>query len=491
VEGSSVLENIFHSNGESIPIYPVFKNALEVALSALPAGAAHWARVSGFTGEAGAICLVPYLGAGDNFTFGAVLFGLGAANAGKASDKQQSKEINFLFGALPYSLPSGVYRVENYNGCDPYIVALAWGMGAYKFSAYKALECNPLNCGDDEPSCARFVPDNDRVAKRIQGILEGVFVCRNIVNEPPNVMGPERLEGVIRDTAIHYGAGFSVITGDDLLIQNYPLIHAVGRASAEEPRLIEMTWGKISDPTVTLVGKGVCYDTGGLCVKPASFMRNMKKDVGGAATVLALARMIMHFALPVRLRVLIPAVENSIAGNAFRPGDIIMARNNLYVEIHDTDAEGRLVLADALVEADEHEPDLLIDFATLTGAARVALGEDIVPFYTASQKLADEIQKAGIDECDPVWRMPLWLGYELSLSSSVADIVNASAGGASAPGSITAALFLQKFVRKSKEWVHFDCFSWNISARPSRPAGGECQVARAVFSVLENRYERK
>jgi leucyl aminopeptidase len=278
------------------------------------------------------------------------------------------------------------------------------------------------------------------------------------------------------------------IVGDDLLEKNFPMVHAVGRASSRPPRLIELTWGEAFHPKVTLVGKGVCFDTGGLNLKPDAGMLLMKKDMGGAATALTIAQMVILAKLKVRLRVLIPAVENSVSGSAFRPGDVLQSRAGITVEIGNTDAEGRLILADALALADEEEPDLLIDFATLTGAARVALGPDLPPFYTDDEGLAGEIADAGDAVADPVWRLPLWRPYESMLDSKVADINHISSGGFA--GSVTAALFLSRFVEKAKAWAHFDIFGWVPAEKPGRPFGGEPQAARLVFKLLADRYGR-
>jgi leucyl aminopeptidase len=299
-------------------------------------------------------------------------------------------------------------------------------------------------------------------------------------------MGPDELEEAARNLAAAHGADISVVRGDDLLARNFPMIHAVGRASAGAPRLIDITWGKVDAPKVTLVGKGVCFDTGGLDIKPSAGMLLMKKDMGGAANVLGLASMIMAAKSNVRLRVLIPAVENSIAGNAFRPGDVLRSRKGITVEIGNTDAEGRLVLADALALADEEQPALLIDMATLTGAARVALGPDLPPFYTSDETLASDLTAASVAVEDPLWRMPLWRPYDTRLSSKIADINNVTTDGFA--GSITAALFLKRFVEKTPGWAHFDIFAWNPADRPYGLAGGEAQGIRALERVIARRF---
>jgi leucyl aminopeptidase len=298
-------------------------------------------------------------------------------------------------------------------------------------------------------------------------------------------MGPAELEGAARALAARHGGSVTSIAGDDLLEQNLPLIHAVGRASERAPRLIDLRWGSMNAPKVTLVGKGVCFDTGGLDIKPDSAMLLMKKDMGGAAMMLALAHMIMDRNLKVALRVLIPAVENSVSGAAFRPLDVYRSRKGVTVEVGNTDAEGRLVLADALALACEGDPELLIDAGTLTGAARVALGPDLPPFYSNDENLAGEIERHAASERDPVWRMPLWQPYDSMLDSKIADVNNVATGGFA--GSIICALFLKRFV-SAKSWAHFDVYGWNPSAKPARPEGGECQAARALYAALAARY---
>jgi leucyl aminopeptidase len=321
-------------------------------------------------------------------------------------------------------------------------------------------------------------------AEDLSRIVEGVTLCRDLTNTPSNDMGPAELEAAARALAKQHGAKLQVISGK-ALARDFPLVHAVGAGSVRTPRLIDMTWGKTGDPKITLVGKGVCFDTGGLDIKPDTGMLNMKKDMGGAATALALAHMIMSRRLKVRLRVVIPAVENSISGTSFRPRDIYTSRKGISVEIGNTDAEGRLILADALSLADEDKPALIADFATLTGAARVALGPDVPPFFTDDDALADELMHVGASESDPLWRLPLWRPYEAMLDSKVADLNNVATGGQG--GAITAALFLRRFVA-AKSWVHFDIFAWTPAAKPGRPEGADCQTARALYAMLCARY---
>jgi leucyl aminopeptidase len=385
----------------------------------------------------------------------------------------------FLPGRLPGLVPPGTYRFANAPH-DARLAALACAFGAYRFTRYRK---------SDEPSFRLAIPagvDGAALARTV----EAVTLARDLINTPTNDMGPPELEQAVRELAARHGAHVTSIIGDDLLAQNFPLIHAVGRAAALSPRLIDMTWGDPSHPKVTLVGKGVCFDSGGLDLKPSSAMLIMKKDMGGAANVLALAHMVMSRKLKVRLRVIIPAVENAVSGAAFRPLDVYRSRKGPTVEIGNTDAEGRLVLADALALADEEKPALLIDMGTLTGAARVALGPDLPPFYTDDDALAAEIASHSARARDPLWRMPLWRPYDAMIEGSVADISN-SGSGAGMAGSITAALFLRRFVEKAKSWAHFDVYAWNPKPRAHGPAGGEIQAARTLFELLSERYPRQ
>jgi leucyl aminopeptidase len=381
----------------------------------------------------------------------------------------------FRPGALPGLLPPGTYRFANAPH-DVRLATLAFALGSYRFSRYRK---------PDAPEVKLVPPDGIDVAE-IERMAEAAMLARDLINTPSNDMGPEELAQAAEGLARRFGASFSCVIGDDLPRQNFPLIHAVGMASPRAPRLIDFSWGDPTHPKVTLVGKGVCFDTGGLDLKPSSGMLIMKKDMGGAANVLALALMVMDAKLKVRLRVLIPAVENAVAGNAFRPLDIFTSRKGLTVEIGNTDAEGRLVLADALALADEEKPDLLVDLGTLTGAARVALGPDLPPFYTNDETLAADIARLAKQENDPLWRMPLWPAYDAWLDSKVANINNAPSGGFA--GSITCALFLQRFVEAAKSWLHVDIYGWTPSAKPARPEGGECQAARAIYKYLSEHY---
>jgi leucyl aminopeptidase len=381
----------------------------------------------------------------------------------------------FLPGSLPSVLPTGVYRFANAPH-DVRLAALAFALGSYRFARYRKAE---------QRKATLAVPDGVDAAD-LSRVADAVGLARDLINTPSNDMGPAELEEAVRRVGEHFGARVSAVIGDDLLRQNFPLIHAVGRASVRAPRLIELRWGNPAHPRVTLVGKGVCFDSGGLDIKPESAMLLMKKDMGGAATLLALAQMIMDRGLKIALRLLVPAVENAVSGAAFRPLDVYRSRKGLTVEVGNTDAEGRLVLADALAFADEEAPELLVDMGTLTGAARVALGPELPPYYTDDAQLAQEIESFSAREYDPIWRMPLWAPYQSMLDSKVADLNNVSSGRFA--GSITCALFLKRFVTAAKSWAHFDIYAWNSSARPARPEGGECQGARLLYALLCERY---
>lgn len=439
----------------------VLRDTLEDALDALPEAAAAHARSAGFKADAGESLLLP---AGEG---AAALIGAGAGRS------------PFEIAAAATALPEGDWALAGLpDGWDPTETAVALAFGGYQFTRYKAAKRKP----------ARFVAPAGADAGEAARIVRGAALTRDLVNTPAGDMLPSDLEAEARKLAEAHGAEMRVTTGEDLLNPDdaYPMIHAVGRASADAPRLIEFEWGDPADPRLALVGKGVCFDSGGLDIKPADGMLLMKKDMGGAATVLGLASIIMDAQLPVRLHVLIPAVENAISANAFRPGDILDSRKGDTVEIGNTDAEGRLVLADALTKALEGEPELLIDMATLTGAARIALGPAVSPFYTDDDALAAKIAEAGAAVDDPVWRMPLWDGYDEWLDSPIADL--SSTGASRFAGSITAALFLRRFAKGAKSWVHFDIFAWNPSERPGRPKGGEMLGARALWRMLKQRY---
>ncbi|MFC0240027.1 leucyl aminopeptidase family protein [Rhodopseudomonas telluris] len=447
----------------AIPISFVTKSGWESLCATLPPAAQRFAQAHGYTGKPGQFLALP-TPEGD---IGHALFGLDEADA-RAHDP-------FRAGQLAALLPAGTYRFANAPH-DTRLAALAFALGAYKFSRYRKAE----------PPAVKLVPPDGVDVAAIERIVIAATLARDLINTPSNDMGPAELADAAQALAQRFGATFTCIVGEDLVTQNFPLIHAVGMAATRAPRLIDFTWGDPAHPKVTLVGKGVCFDTGGLDLKPSSAMLIMKKDMGGAANVLALASMIMDAKLKVRLRVLIPAVENAVAGNAMRPLDVFPSRKGPTVEIGNTDAEGRLVLADALALADEESPDLLIDLGTLTGAARVALGPDLPPYYTNDEALAQDVARCAKVENDPLWRMPLWPAYDSWLDSKLANINNAPSGGFA--GSITCALFLQRFVESAKSWLHVDIYGWTPKSKPARPEGGECQAARAIFALLSERY---
>ncbi|MDZ4692720.1 leucyl aminopeptidase family protein [Terricaulis sp.] len=393
-----------------------------------------------------------------------VLFGVG--------DKAN---VNVM-GALAQHLPAGDYRIAFApREFDATSIAVAWGLGAYAFDRYKKRK---------RPA-PRLVAPEGADMEEAGRIVEASWLARDLVNTPTNDMGPEALHAAAEKVARECGAEFEAIVGDELLTQNYPLLHAVGRAAAEAPRLLHLSWGADDAPRVALVGKGITFDTGGLDIKPAAGMRMMKKDMGGAAHALALGQLVMQSKLNVRLDVFLAVAENSISANAFRPGDVIASRKGLTVEIDNTDAEGRLVLADALTRACEDGPALLLDFATLTGAARTALGPDIPPFYTGDEALAAEFTAASLAATDPIWRMPLWDAYEGDMDTPIADLKNTGDGAMA--GSIYGALFLRRFVTVPA-WAHFDIFAWAPKEKPGRPQGGEAQALRASYRVIKARF---
>jgi len=445
-----------------IPITFATKATWEAVKGALPAEARQFAEANGFAAKPGKCLILP----APDGAIAQVIFGLEEESA-KAHEP-------FRTGALPGLLPAGTYRFANAPQ-DARLAALGFALGSYRFARYRNV---------DTPE-VRLVPPEGVDAAELTRMVEAAFLARDLINTPSNDMGPTELETAARDIAKRFGAKFGCIEGHELK-QNFPLIHAVGMASTRSPRLIDFTWGDAAHPKVTLVGKGVCFDTGGLDLKPSSGMLIMKKDMGGAANVLALAQMVMDAKLKVRLRVLIPAVENAVAGNAFRPLDIFKSRKGITVEIGNTDAEGRLILADALALADEEQPELLVDLGTLTGAARTALGPDLPPFYTNDETLASDVARLARQENDPLWRMPLWPAYDSWLDSKVANVTNAPSGAFA--GSIVCALFLQRFVEAATSWLHVDIYGWTPSAKPGRPEGGECQAARAIYKLLSERY---
>ena len=449
----------------SIPILKIEEDAMADWLTGQPDNVRHWVTATGFKGKLGTHSLVP----DTSGRIGMVLAGWGTPDVRGRG--------RFHLAKLAASLPAGTYHLEG-AWTDHEEAALGWLLAGYKFRRYKKKGSTAQRALLHPP--AEISPD------RISTIANATALTMDLINTPANDMGPDELEVAVRDLAEHFGAELAVTSGDALLSENFPMIHCVGRASDKEPRLLDLRHGPTSAPKVTLVGKGVCFDTGGLNLKPGSSMALMKKDMGGAATTIGLAAMILGLKLPIRLRLLVPAVENSVSAGAFRPGDVLTSRKGLTVEVNNTDAEGRLVLADALALADEEKPDVLVSMATLTGAARVALGPDIPPFYATDDQLAADIATASKRVADPLWRMPYWDPYEGMIEPAIADLDNAPSGGFA--GSITAALFLRRFVEQTKSYAHFDIYGWTPSARPARPKGGACQGARALLDMLETRY---
>lgn len=442
-----------------IPIFPVINGELEDWLSSQPETTQVWVENMQFKAKHGSVCLVP----GENGAIKSVLLGLDNINDFKA------------FGALPDVLPEGVYQVDGFSDLDS--AALGWGLGHYEFARYK-----------DEPAkrlATLYLPGSVDIDS-VENKLKAICLARDLINTPPEDMSPNELEEAVREVAKIFSASVSVIKGEKLLKENYPSVHAVGRASPREPRVIDLTWGKKDAPKVTLVGKGVCFDSGGYDLKNAQGMLLMKKDMGGSAMMLSLAYMIMSHQLPVRLRLLIGAVENLVAGNAYKPGDIIKSRSGKTIEINNTDAEGRVVLCDLLTEACSESPEVLVDFATLTGAGRIALGTDIPALFAREDDTARAIMDAGKRVNDQVWQLPLEKNYFETIKSKFADISNCA--DTSWGGSITAALFLDAFVADGINWVHCDVPAWNFKKTAARPVGGEAFGVRAVFNYLEKKY---
>jgi leucyl aminopeptidase len=418
-----------------------------------------WLAAAGFKAKRGAVALVP----GDGLPAAVLAVG----------DPVEPWDIS----ALQAALPPGDWCLDDPKGLlAPDWAALGWALAAYRFTRYRR---------DDSERPRLVEPEGGGVARALR-IAEATWLARDLINTPANDLGPEQLAEAVAVTAGRFGAECSVVVGDDLLPANFPAVHAVGRASDRAPRLIDMRWGEPVSPKVTLVGKGVCFDTGGLDIKPSSNMLLMRKDMGGAALMLALARCVMALELPLRLRLLIPAVENSIGGAAFRPGDVLTMRSGTTVEITNTDAEGRLILADALADADAEEPALLLDAATLTGAARVAVGPELPALFTPDDRLAEDLLRHGSAQFDPMWRLPLHAPYLSYLKSPVADLANASSK--TFAGAITAALFLKEFVKKTSGWAHLDVFAWNDESRPGRPRGGEAIGLRPLLALIEDRF---
>jgi len=442
------------------PLHLVGKDRLDAWRSAQPPSVAAWLDAHGFDASAGSCLAIP---GGDGAPAAAVL------GIGDALDP-------CAYAHAPRALPAGDWTPAGDIDADALrALQLGWGLGSYAFDRYRK----------PKPARARLaLAEYDAEAL---DVLAASARVRDLVNTPTQDMGPDQLEEVARDIAAAHGADFTAVTGDELLEQDFPAIHAVGRASHRAPRLLALRWGEASHPHVAIVGKGVCFDTGGLDLKPADGMRNMKKDMGGAAHAIALAELVMARKLPLRITLLVPAVENAIGPEAFRPGEVVATRSGVSVEIDNTDAEGRVILGDALAYAGEQKPDFILDFATLTGAARIALGPDLPALFSNDDALAQAWLDAGLQVRDPLWRMPLWRPYLRYLTSKVADMANA---GSKMAGSVTAALYLERFVPRDMPWAHLDTYAWNDSDRPGRPAGGEALGLRAAYAMLKARATR-
>jgi len=456
-----LLDHLIAQQSDAIPIVPVTEEGLAATLGRLDEIQRRWVETTRYLGEPGKVALLPDTAG----RLARVLIGI-----------RQGEELWGL-AALPDSLPPGAYRLDAdvpARAASRY--ALGWALGCYAFTRYKPRE----------RGWADLVWPAHADHGWVERLARGIALARDLINTPAEDMGPPELAGAAEELAARHGAQYRVIVGNDLLRENYPMIHAVGRAAAKEPRLIDFVWGDPAAPKVTLVGKGVCFDSGGLDLKPSGGMRLMKKDMGGAATLLGLAEAIMAAKLPVRLRVLVPAVENAVSANAFRPLDIIKSRKGMTVEVGNTDAEGRLILCDALFEACSEKPALLIDMATLTGAARTALGPELPALFANDDPLADELFGASIAEGDPLWRLPLWRPYRQMIVSPIADLNNVSESGFA--GAITAALYLDAFVTPATPWVHIDTYAWNQKSRPGRPEGGEALGLRALYALIESRF---
>jgi len=463
---SSHLLNEAEASGAR-PIWLVGEQGIGAWLEVQTPGVRSWVRTQGFQAEKNKLLLVP-TASGDGIA-GAVL-GLGPT-------ADLSEPTIWTSAGLPDRLPPGRYRFAgSFSAVGATHLTLGWEYGSYRFTRYRKPP------GELPSLVAPAGTDLEYVRLASQALAE----ARDLINTPANDLGPAELGEAVQRLALQHEAECRMIVGEELLRQNYPLIYEVGKGSAREPRLIDMRWGKRGAPQVTLVGKGVCFDTGGLDIKPSSGMILMKKDMGGAALVLALARMLMDADAPIQLRLLIPAVENSISGRSYRPSDVLRTRLGLTVEIGNTDAEGRLVLADALAEADRESPDLLIDLATLTGAARVALGPELPAIYSTPAELADELRAIGERESDPMWPMPLWAGYDEDLASRVADLNNVSS--TQFAGSIIGALFLKRFVSRTRNWLHADVYAWNAKERPGRPVGADPHTVRALYRLVRQRF---
>jgi len=446
------------------PIWCVDADSWPALRAQLPQTARAFAEASAFEPRTGNFLLLP---GGDGI--GGALFACDSSSA-RPPDR-------FLPGKLANVLPAGTWQFAA-APADVRLAALAFALGSYRFVRYRAA---------DNKTAPRLVLPKNIDGAEITRIVEAVYLVRDLINTPANDLGPAEIEDAVRAVADRFGAKLRAVIGDDLLKENFPLVHAVGKGSPRPPRLLDLRWGDQRHPKIALVGKGVVFDTGGLDIKPSAAMLLMKKDMGGAASALGLASMIMDAGVPVQLQLVIPTVENAVSGDAMRPGDIFKSRKGITVEIGNTDAEGRLILADALALADEGAPELIVDFSTLTGAARVALGPELPAAFTDDERLAAELAAIATREADPIWRLPLWRPYQSMLESKIADTNNVSSGAFA--GAITAALFLSRFVERAKSWLHFDLFAWNPSAKPGRPEGGEAQTIRALYALLRARYQ--
>jgi leucyl aminopeptidase len=458
------------TDAKTVPITPLTRDEVDKWTKKQPDSLAAWVKDSGFDAKPGTVLSIPAQLLAKSSTKNAIGMVLAGTNG---------PDDIWTWGTIGGKLPAGRYAIAGKPSAKAATrLAIGWGLGAYRFGRYKDV---------DAPAAKLVIPssaDNGAVDRTVSSIT----LTRDLINTPSNDMGPAELADVARALAKEFKATFKVTVGDKLLKDNFPSIHAVGRASIREPRLIDFKWGRVGDPKITLVGKGVCFDTGGLDLKGATGMLMMKKDMGGAANVLGLARMIMMAGLRVRLRVLIPAVENSVAGNAYRPLDVIKTRKGITIEVGNTDAEGRIVLSDALALAASEKPEMILDFATLTGAARVALGTGLPAMFANNDALANAFLKCGEAEDDPVWRMPLFQPYRSLLDSKVADMNNV--GSVPQGGAITAALFLESFVEDDTPWAHFDIMAWNRGSQPGKPEGGEAMAIRAAFEVIARQAKK-
>jgi len=461
-------------NVASAPLIPLTKNTLDDFLEEQPSLVKNWVQQTDFKAKPDMFCLIP----AEDGSISSVLFGVHEVDANKV----ETAPI-WSIARLSSQLPAQTYHLQcDWDKKSREQAAIGWGLGTYKFGFFK----QDFMTKNTPPPILKLDKELEENINKIDAYVDSFTLVRDLVNAPASHMMPEDLSEVMQELAQQYEAEFTEIVGDELLDENYPTIHAVGRASVHNPRFLKMEWGQSSDPLLCLIGKGVCFDTGGLDLKPSKFMRLMKKDMGGAAHVLGLANLIMSLGLKVRLQVLIPAVDNAISANAFRPGDVLDTRSGKSVEVDNTDAEGRLVLCDALTYACENTPDLIIDFATLTGAARVAVGTEIPALFSNKPLLLNEIQQASHGTGELLWSLPMHQPYRSQLDSSVADIMNCSAEGYG--GAITAALYLNEFVPENIDWAHIDVMAWNTRDRAGRPKGGEAMGLLAVYRYLDERY---